>query len=69
MGRLDYYQRIFSAYLTPKKSHLTFRHEEPEVNERFRPGELGEYYMPFDAKADYSGQYDRAGIPLLNYHG
>ena len=25
--------------------------------------------MPFTAKADYPGQYDRNGIPLLNYHG
>jgi len=69
MGRLDYYQRIFTAYLTPRKSHLTFWHEVPEVNERFSPGELGEYYMPFTAKADYPGQYDSSGIPLLNYHG
>ena len=69
MGRLDYYHRIFSAYLTPQKSHLTFWHEIPEVNEHFQPGKLGEYYMPFTAKADYSGQYDSTGIPLLDYHG
>jgi len=68
-SRLNYYRRIFTAYLTPRKSHLTFWHEVPEVNERFRPGELGEYYMPFTAKADYPGQYDQNGIPLLNYHG
>jgi heparosan-N-sulfate-glucuronate 5-epimerase len=67
MGRLNYYQRIFSAYL--KKSHLTFWHEVPEVNENFRPDELSEYYMPFTAKADYQGKYDSAGIPLLDYHG
>lgn len=69
MGRLDYYRRIFAAYLTLRKSHLTFWHEEPEVNERFRPGELGEYYMPFTAKTGYSGQFDSEGIPLLDYHG
>jgi len=68
-SRLNYYRRIFAAYLTPQKSHLTFWHEVPEVNERFRPGELGEYYMTFTAKADYPGQYDPAGIPLLDYHG
>jgi heparosan-N-sulfate-glucuronate 5-epimerase len=67
--RLNYYRRIFAAYLTPQKSHLTFWHEVPEVNKNFRPGELGEYYMPFTAKADYPGQYDQNGIPLLNYHG
>jgi len=67
--RLKYYRRIFAAYLTPQKSHLTFWHDVPEVNENFRPEELGEYYMPFTAKADYPGQYDQNGIPLLNYHG
>ncbi|MBI3795642.1 MAG: hypothetical protein HY268_01555 [Deltaproteobacteria bacterium] len=67
--RLHYYRRIFAAYLTPQKSHLTFWHEVPEVNENFRTRELGEYYMTFTAKADYPGQYDSAGIPLLNYHG
>ena len=69
MGRLDYYQRIFSAYLTPQKSHLTFWHEVPEANENLQPDELGEYYMPFTAKAEYPGKYDSAGIPLLDYHG
>jgi len=67
--RLNYYRRIFSAYLTGQKSHLTFWHGVPEVNERFQENELGEYYMPFIAKADYAGQYDGVGIPLLDYHG
>jgi hypothetical protein len=67
--RLNYYRRVFAAYLTPAKSQLTFWHEVPEVNDRFRPGELGEYYMTFSAKADYPGHYDQAGIPMLNYHG
>lgn len=67
--RLNYYRRIFAAYLMPQKSQLTFWHEVPEVNENFRPGELGEYYMPFTTKADYPGDYDQNGIPLLNYHG
>jgi hypothetical protein len=68
-SRLHYYRRIFAAYLTPQKSHLTFWHEIPEVNENFRKGELGEYYMTFTAKADYPGQYDSLGMPLLDYHG
>ncbi len=67
--RANYYRRIFAAYLTPGKSHLTFWYDEPRVNENFRPDELGEYYMPFSGKADYSGEYDHAGIPLLNYRG
>jgi hypothetical protein len=69
LSRLNYYRRIFPAYLTSQKSQLTFWHESPEVNERFRPGVLGEYYMPFLAKADYPGQYDQNGIPLLDYRG
>ena len=51
------------------KSHLTFWHESPQENLNARPGELGEYYMTFAEKADYSGAYDSAGIPLLDYHG
>ena len=50
MGRLDYYRRIFSAYLTRNKSQLTFWHGEPQINENFKPEEWGEYYMPFIAK-------------------
>jgi len=69
MGRLDYYRRIFSAYLTRNKSQLTFWHGEPQMNENFKTGELGEYYMPFIAKANYLGHYDGKGTPLLDYHG
>lgn len=69
LSRLNYYRRIIPAYLTSQKSHLTFWHEVPEVNENFLLGQLGEYYMPFTAKADYPGQCDNVGIPLLNYHG
>jgi heparosan-N-sulfate-glucuronate 5-epimerase len=69
MSRLRYYQRIFAAYLTDNKSQLTFWHGDPRVNDQFEPGRLGQYYMPFLVKADYAGQYDAAGIPLLDYHG
>ena len=68
-ARFNYYRRIFTAYLTPQKSQLTFWHETPELNEHLRKDELGEYYMTFAEKADYAGQYDDDGIPLLNYHG
>jgi hypothetical protein len=67
--RVNYYRRIFAAYLTPQQSQLTFWHEHPAINGRFEPGVLGEYYMPFTEKANYPGAYDGAGIPLLNYHG
>ncbi len=69
MRRIDYYRRIFSAYLMGNKSQLTFWHNIPEVNESFDTGTLGEYYMPFFVKADYGGHYDDKGIPMLNYRG
>ena len=68
-GRLRYYRRLFAAYLTHSQSQLTFWHDEPQVNEQFTPGQLGQYYMPFLAKADYAGHYDEQGIPMLDYHG
>jgi hypothetical protein len=69
MSRLAYLKRVFSAYLTQKKSHLTFWHDEPQVNKNADPKKLGEYYMPFITKANYNGAYDRNIIPMLNYHG
>jgi hypothetical protein len=67
--RLQYYRRVFRAYLVPGKSQLTFWHEPPAANDRASYDSLGEYYMGFAQKADYGGHYDDAGIPLLNYHG
>ena len=69
MARLNYYRRIFSAYLLGGKSHLTFWHETPVENPNASPTQLGEYYMPFSEKADYAGAYDTSGIPQLDYHG
>ena len=69
MPRLSYYRRIFSAYLLGGNSHLSFWHETPAENPHASAKELGEYYMLFAEKADYSGQFDSAGIPQLNYHG
>jgi len=68
-NRLNYYRRVFSAYLMSKHSQLTFWHEVPEVNPNASRSELGEYYMPFSAKADYPGHCDGDGIPMLDYHG
>jgi heparosan-N-sulfate-glucuronate 5-epimerase len=67
--RFHYYRRIFSAYLLPGKSHLSFWHETPEANLNVKRDELGEYYMTFAAKADFAGDSDAQGIPLLDYHG
>lgn len=68
-ARWHYYRRIFSAYLGSGRSQLTFWHETPEANSRASTGQLGEYYMMFREKADYAGQYDAAGVPMLDYHG
>jgi heparosan-N-sulfate-glucuronate 5-epimerase len=67
-NRLNYYRRIFGAYLTPATSQLTFWHEQPAISD-FTPGELGPYYMTFAQKADYSGSFDSEGIPKLDYLG
>lgn len=69
MPQLSYYRRIFSAYLPGANSHLAFWHDTPAENPRAFTHDLGEYYMPFTEKADYSGPYDAAGIPQLDYHG
>ena len=68
-ARLRYWKRIFSAYGGGGTSHLTFWHGVPEVNLNAVPGELGEYWQRFAAKADYPGQHDEHGIPMLDYHG
>lgn len=69
MSRLQYYRRIFSAYLVPGNSHLTFWHDTPRENLNASIRQLGEYYMLFAEKADYRGHYDSAGIPMLDYCG
>jgi len=69
VSRLQYYRRIFNAYLVPGKSHLTFWHETPQANPGAGAYQLGEYYMLFAEKADYQGQHDSVGIPMLDYHG
>jgi heparosan-N-sulfate-glucuronate 5-epimerase len=68
-NRLQYYRRIFSSYLLPGRSQLTFWHDTPQANPKATTDKLGEYYMDFGAKADYSGHYDSHGIPMLDYHG
>jgi hypothetical protein len=68
-SRLNYYRRIFSAYLGNSKSQLTFWHETPELNADFLPGTMGAYYLTFAQKADYSDALDETGIPLLDYRG
>ena len=69
MKRIRYLQRVFSAYLLPGKSQLTFWHETPRANARAALDQIGEYYMEFASKADYAGHYDASGIPMLDYRG
>jgi hypothetical protein len=69
VSRLQYYRRIFRAYLMAGKSQLTFWHETPQLNSDAPVGALGEYYMAFSEKADYQGPFDSSGIPMLDYHG
>lgn len=69
INRLHYYSRIFSAYITPAHSHLSFWHEKPELNVRAQTDDLGEYYMTFAEKADYAAEMDDSGVPFLNYRG
>ena len=69
MPTLNYYRRIFGAYLGGGKSHLTFWHDMPAENPNAPTHELGEYYMLFAEKADYKGAYDASGVPQLDYHG
>ena len=67
--RINYYRRIFAAYLGSGKSQLTFWHDVPEANPNFCVEDIGEYYQPFLTKADYPGHYDAAGVPMLDYRG
>jgi len=69
VNRLRYLQRVFSAYLLPGKSQLTFWHDPPRANTRATFDQIGEYYMEFASKADYAGHYDVSGIPMLDYRG
>lgn len=69
MPRLDHYRRLIEAYLFRAPSHLDFWHEEPQVNPNATYDRLGEYYLTYRQKADFSGPFDPEGIPLLNYRG
>ena len=72
MVSLNYWNRIFQAYVLRRPSQLTFWHDNPQVHEAAfaaRSDLLGPYYMPFANKADYNGPFDAAGVPLLQYHG
>lgn len=69
VARLKYWRRILSAYYGGGKSHLTFWHGVPQVNLEAEPGTIDQYWQRFAVKADYPGQYDAHGVPMLDYHG
>ena len=69
MRRLQYWNRILRAYILSNTSQLTFWHGTPKVNKNVIANELGQYYMLFYEKANYNGNYDENGIPMLDYHG
>ena len=68
-SRWNYFKRIFKAYLGTSESQLTFWHGVPRVNLDLERERIGPYYMLFKEKAEYQGEFDQNGIPLLNYHG
>ncbi|HZP16355.1 MAG TPA: D-glucuronyl C5-epimerase family protein [Terriglobales bacterium] len=69
LNKLRYYRRVFSAYLLPGTSQISFWHDSAELNPRASATTLGEYYMNFAEKARYAGPRDATGIPLLDYRG
>lgn len=68
-SRLAYLGRIFAVYLFPRRGPLAFWYETPEINEAALGPRLGQYYMLFSGKANYSGPFDNVGVPQLDYRG
>jgi len=68
-SRINYLQRIFSAYLSHNNSQLTFWHGIPEINRNATIDKIGQYYMSFLYKTKYPGPFDKNNIPLLDYKG
>ena len=69
MKRLKYWKRIIQSYLFSNVSQLDFWHGTPKKNTDFKINEIGQYYMLFHNKANFTGSLDANGIPMLNYHG
>ena len=69
MKKLQYWNRIFKAYILGRTSQLTFWHGEPKINQNIAIDSIGPYYMSFQKKAEYNGNLDKNGIPMLDYQG
>jgi len=69
LKKINYWKRIFQAYVLKKTSQLSFWHEDPKVNRKFEKDSINQYYMTFHKKANYNDFLDKDGIPLLDYKG
>lgn len=69
LNRINYWKRIFNAYVSKKPSQLTFWHGKPTKNKDLDLNRLDQYYMLFSKKANFNENLDKKGIPRLNYHG
>ena len=68
--RINYYGRIFNAYLVNKRrSNLSFWHTEIKVSAKEDIGTLNNYYLDYIPKTRYAGPFDENGVPVLNYLG
>ena len=67
--KIKYWNRILATYLIKGNSNLSFWHGKPEINKNADYKNLNQYYMSFSYKANYNGDFDNNGIPMLNYHG
>ncbi len=68
-NKIRYWNRILYTYLLGTKNNLSFWHGEPELNNDANYKILDQYYMKFYYKANFTGSYDKNGIPQLNYQG
>jgi hypothetical protein len=68
-SKIIYWQRILNTYVLKGDNNLSFWHGNPSINSLANYSKLGHYYMNFENKAQYNGDLDNNGIPLLNYKG
>ena len=67
--KINYWKRILATYLIKTESNLSFWHGDPKINQKANYKVLDQYYMSFLYKANYNGDFDINGVPMLNYHG
>ena len=67
--KINYWNRIFKAYVLGNVSQLSFWHNDPKINPDFNKNSIGPYYMQFHEKANFEATLDDKGIPMLDYQG